>query len=74
MLMSILYLVCFILTYGAMFAMVQRGNPVAAKYDYKPDMICSIFLGFFGPIIVPIILIISAVSKKWLFKYGLKFW
>jgi len=70
----IFYLACFVLTYGSVFAMVQKGAPLVAKDEYKQDMICSIIFGVFGPIILILILIISAVSGKWFFKYGLKFW
>lgn len=73
-LVIIFYLLSFILTYGSIFAMVQRGAPYVAKYDYESDIICSIIFGIFSPIILPLMFIISAVSRKWIFKYGLKFW
>jgi len=71
----ILYLVCYIFTYGLVFARVQKKEPAyLAKIDYKNDMICSMVISLSTPIVLVVLIIIAMVRLESPFKDGLKFW
>ena len=68
-----MWIVCFVLCYGLLFAWCQRGSEIT---NYREDFIFSIIISFFGGIfsLIVIILLLCLIEWKTPFKYGLKFW
>ena len=61
------WLVCSVLSYGFLFASLQKSCPITAKENYKEDKRWAINQALFGPITLMMVLMNGA------YKHGLKF-
>lgn len=67
-LIVLMWLICSLLSYGAVFAHLQRQFPMFAKKDYEEDRNFALVMSIFGPIGL-----LTALMVTRGFKHGFKF-
>lgn len=65
----IIHIICGIISYGGIFAYVQKEFESIARSHYRENMAMSAMTGFFGPIGL-----IVVFFNTGFFKHGFKFW